>query len=66
MPHFEKIPCSTDTIVLPDNKYSLSIKFPNENVKIKKIKIGSLFIGNNDWKLKMYGREFRDSHQSVK
>ncbi|XP_044020272.1 protein amnionless-like [Aphidius gifuensis] len=66
MPHFEKIPCSTDTIVLPDNKYSLSIKFPNENVKIKKIKIGSLFIGTNDWKLKMYGREFRDSHQSVK
>lgn len=66
MPHLERIPCSTDTIVLPDNYHSLTIKLPNEDVTVKKIKIGSKFIGNTDWQLTMEGREFRKSRQSVK
>ncbi|XP_057336489.1 protein amnionless-like [Microplitis mediator] len=66
IPHFERVPCSMDTVVLPDINHSLSIRFPNVNVKVKEIKTSDdETIDEWRWHTLMSGREFQNSPHTV-
>ncbi|XP_063978536.1 protein amnionless-like [Diachasmimorpha longicaudata] len=67
VPHLEKIPCDRDMVILPSNNRSLSIRLPTVDVNVKEVKIGkSTPLASWDWQEVMRGREFTNSHWSVK
>lgn len=66
-PHFERIPCATDTVILPDINHTLSIRLPNNNVEVMEIKRGNEEILDEwSWQSMINGREFRYSRTSVR
>ncbi|KAK0089517.1 hypothetical protein PV325_006850 [Microctonus aethiopoides] len=66
-PHFERIPCATDTVILPDINHTLSIRLPNNNVEVMEIKRGNEEILDEwSWQSLINGREFRYSRTSVR
>lgn len=55
-----------DTVVLPDINHSLSIRFPDVNVKVKEIKTSDdETIDEWRWHTLMSGREFKNSPHTV-
>ncbi|XP_015110891.1 protein amnionless-like [Diachasma alloeum] len=67
VPHLEKIPCGRDMVILPSYNRSLSIKLPTVDVNVKEVKIGKgAPLESWDWQEVMRGREFTNSHWSVK
>ncbi|XP_034937825.1 protein amnionless [Chelonus insularis] len=65
-PHLERIPCSMDTVILPDKNHSLNIRLPNTRVKVMELRIGEReTIDEWRWKSMIHGREFKKSPISV-